>query len=145
MNNETMILANKVMTKLFIKGIECSYHKANTGTIYIKLDHGSIGTLRISNHKEYPHDIDKRHRYNLRFDIDKMSCYSVGNQTCYLFPIKDIDLMVSYIYMDKQNRVENFGNLGYNRYKAMMLHNAIITNKWNYFVPNKDILKGGNF
>ncbi len=139
-NNE--ILAKNIMDNLFKKGIECMWYISNTSnSIYIALDNGAIGSIRISDHISGTSETNC-YRYNVLTSLSTQNVLKWGNSTMYLFPVNDINIMIEYISMDKQNRLTHFGELGYNRYKRMMLSKYLYHKKgWKLYVPGKEILE----
>lgn len=99
MNKE--IIMYDLLKKLSKYNFELHYYKATTDSCYIKLDYGTCGSIRISDHK----GIEKyKYTFNLMTDIDKS--YEKDNRKYYC--LNDIDKLVQDILKHKESLEEQF-------------------------------------
>lgn len=73
------------------------YHAYSTNSIYIKLDYGALGSIRISDHngKERYH-----YKYNVRTDIEE--CYAEDRRNFY--PADKVHVMLCDILLDYHDK-----------------------------------------
>lgn len=88
------------------------YDAYTTNSIYLKVDDGVVGTIRISDHNGKKH---LRYKYNL---IKGGSHYSREDKgiTRYYFPMKEIELLVSKVLYDRQVLLKKYGQNSYNSF-----------------------------
>jgi hypothetical protein len=74
------------------------YHAYSTSSIYIKLDYGALGSIRISDHngKERYH-----YKYNVRTDIEE--CYSEDRRNFY--PASKVNVLLCDILLDYHDKI----------------------------------------
>lgn len=76
------------------------YYAFSTNSIYIKLDYGTLGSIRISDHKGK----EKYHyKYNVRTDITE--CYSEDKSNFY--PANKIDILICDILIEHNGKIHN--------------------------------------
>lgn len=92
------------------------YNSITTDSIYLKLDDGVIGSLRISDHPGKRH---LKYKYNLILG-GSYSKYVQGDITRYFFPFREIGTLVAKIMWDKSNILSKYGA---NTYKDFMYRN----------------------
>lgn len=104
-SKETIML--DLLKKLKKCGYELHYYKASTGSCYIKLDYGTCGSIRISDHK----GIEKyKYTFNLMTDIDKS--YEKDGRKYYC--LEDIAKLINDI---NNYREEQSNKFDYNVFK----------------------------
>lgn len=75
------------------------WHKATTGSAYIRFADSRMGSVRISNHsgsKKY------KYKFNLLSDFNSYSQHKDNNVWQYFYPMKQMDKMISDIVKRKE-------------------------------------------
>lgn len=91
----------ELLSKLSEYNFKLHYYKATTDSCYIKLDYGTCGSIRISDHI----GIEKyKYTFNLMTDINKS--YEEDNRKYYC--LKDMDKMVKEIVNYREQQKKNF-------------------------------------
>lgn len=88
------------------------YDAYTTNSVYLKLDDGVIGSIRISDHKGKKH---LRYKYNLIKGSNRYKRNDKG-VTRYYVPMRDIELLVQKILYDKQQLLKQHGEFTYLKY-----------------------------
>lgn len=100
MKNKEIIMFD-LLKELSKYDFELHYYKATTDSCYVKLDYGTCGSIRISDHK----GIEKyKYTFNLMTDIDKS--YEEDGRKYYC--LKDINKLVKDIIKHKENLEKQF-------------------------------------
>lgn len=89
------------------------YNSYSSNSIYLKLDEGVTGTIRISDHRGKKH---LKYRYNLILKHEQR-LETRGGYDMYYFPMQSIDLLIQKAVYDRQQRIEKYGILNYNKYR----------------------------
>lgn len=98
------------------------YDSYGTNSIYLKLDEGVTGSIRISDHRGKKH---LKYRYNLligcRREKHAFNKKNPGGYNSvyerYFFPMQDVDMLVAKCLYDRQVRVEKYGWHNYNIFR----------------------------
>ncbi|HGO9409079.1 TPA: hypothetical protein ACLBZV_003439 [Bacillus cereus] len=88
------------------------YDSYSTNSVYIKLDDGVVGTVRISDHKGKKH---LRCKYNLIKGSNRYMRDDKGVKR-FFFPMKEIDLLVEKAVFDRVVLIEKYGQDNYNHF-----------------------------
>lgn len=89
------------------------YDSTTTKSIYLKIDDGALGTIRISDHEGKPH---LAYKYNLVAGT-KRRIVNVNDRCRYYCPLADIVMLKDKLIYDKQLMINR---LGFNGYQARM-------------------------
>ncbi len=85
------------------------YDAYSTSSVYLKMDYGVAGSIRISNHRGKKH---LNYRFNLRTDIE--SSYSDSNRNYYC--LDDINCLIEDIINFRESRLTQYGASSYNHF-----------------------------
>lgn len=88
------------------------YDSYTSSSVYLKLDDGVLGSIRISNHRGKKH---LRYKYNLTTERRRYY-YDDKGVMRYFFPIGDIELLIQKILEDKQLTLQKYGESNYLKY-----------------------------
>ena len=89
------------------------YDAKSTHSIYLKVDDGALGTIRISDHEGKPH---LGYKYNLIAGTERR-IVNVSDRRRYYCPLADIVILKDKLVYDKQLMINR---LGFNGYQARM-------------------------
>lgn len=84
-----------------------------TNSVYLKLDEGVGGSIRISDHPGKKH---LKYKYNLVVG-SKLEKKMDGNIERYYFPMNQIELLVEKACYDKRMRVQQYGQESYDNFR----------------------------
>lgn len=88
------------------------YEAYSSNSVYLKIDDGAIGTIRISDHYGKKH---LKYRYNLiKGEKESRRVLDGGVERFYL-PMRLIDVLVAKINYDKKMKVRKYGEDNYER------------------------------
>jgi hypothetical protein len=104
-------LASKIIRTLKREGaVIHRYDAHSSNSIYIKIDAGICGSIRISDHKGKKH---LAYRYNLLTNIKEFDVIKEP-YVRYFYPADDIDIMIGNIIAYRQEKIaEHHGELFY--------------------------------
>lgn len=108
--------AEYLVTKLKAMGFTVMrYDSYTSNSIYLKLDEGVTGTIRISDHRGKKH---LQYRYNLLTGQKNLEqeTSSRGVEQFYI-PMHYIDQLISKVIYDRQERIDKYGIVNYNLYR----------------------------
>lgn len=87
------------------------YDSMTSNSVYLKLDDGLLGTVRISDHHGKP---NLHYRYNMLLGlVDSMEKVIVDDKEKYYFPFRLIEAMVAKITYDRDRRKKRLGVIPY--------------------------------
>ncbi|MEK4715250.1 hypothetical protein [Sporosarcina sp. FSL K6-5500] len=92
------------------------YDSYSSKSVYLKLDDGVVGTLRISDHKGKKH---LRYKYNLTKGSYRYKRDDKG-VVRYYFPMQDINLLVEKVVYDRKVLIDKYGQ---DQYAKFMVNN----------------------
>lgn len=105
--------AEFLVEQLKAKGIRVMrYDSYSSNSVYLKLDDGVLGTIRISDHRGKKH---LKYKYNLIKDEKRRKQVDRG-VTRYYFPMRDIELLAEKIMYDKSQILTKWGDSAYNNF-----------------------------
>lgn len=108
--------AEYLVAKLKENGITVMRYDAYTSSsVYLKLDDGVIGTLRISDHKSKK---GLRYKYNL-IKGSQLRKHDAKGVTRYYFPFREIELLVEKILYDRRVLFNKYNESNYIRFMEM--------------------------
>ncbi|WP_312753731.1 hypothetical protein [Rummeliibacillus suwonensis] len=108
--------ADYLVTQFKMLGLKVMRYDAfSTRSVYLKLDDGVVGTIRISDHGGKKH---LRYKYNLIKNSNRYKRNDKGVER-YFFPMRDIDLLIEKIMYDKSILMQKYGQNQYERYMKM--------------------------
>lgn len=117
LNQKVKEMAIYLIKKLSRKHIVIQYYKKNENTIYLKLDYGVLGTIRISDVKEAK---PFNHKYNLVTFIVKPYVKHVpsdyGVILRYFYPFNHADMLIKQILDDRRKKSFQYGLINYKLY-----------------------------
>lgn len=87
------------------------YDSFSSKSIYLKLDFGVAGTIRISDHAGKEH---LKYRFNLQSNLKNRTHHKKTNQ--HFFPTKQINNMLFTILKERDERIEQYGREAYLNY-----------------------------
>lgn len=88
------------------------YDSYSSNSVYLKINDGVVGTIRISDHHGYKH---LKYRYNLIIGVEKHKTLE-GNFERFYFPMMLIQTLVFKVIYDHQERLERYGDVAYKHY-----------------------------
>lgn len=83
------------------------YNAYSSSSVYLKLDDGVLGTIRISDHRGKRH---LKYKYNLVLGSPRKVKVDKGFTRVYA-PFQDIELMMQRIVDDRDNLISRYGTL----------------------------------
>ena len=118
-----LIVSDKIIRKLKQKGFRINrYYAYKTKSIYIKLDYGVCGAIRISDHigkKQY------RYKFNV---IKKYTGPKIINDRGYIrlfYNYNNTKELVRDIETEKESKINKYGLYNYKRYMKMNSKNEL--------------------
>lgn len=93
------------------------YEAYSSNSVYLKIDDGVVGTIRISDHYGKKH---LKYRYNLIKGEKETRKVMDGDFERYFLPMRLIDVLVAKISYDRKERLAKYGE---DRYKEFMKSN----------------------
>ncbi len=86
------------------------YNSFSTGSIYLKVDYGVGGSIRIANHEGKKH---LNYRFNLCTNADKEGVKTIQNNVCdrHFYNLGSMDRMISDIILFRESRINKYGGL----------------------------------
>lgn len=104
-------LANKIKSMLLQRGfiIDMDISK-KTGSVYLKVDNGACGTIRISNHRN-----DKaKSKFNMIKNYSGKRCEFLNGQMKKFYNYRMIGRLIADIEIERSNKIIKYG---YSNYK----------------------------
>ena len=124
-------LANQVIKQLKTEGIKVMRYDAySSNSIYLKMDDGVLGTIRISDHRGKKH---LPYKWNL-IRGDKCRTEHQGRLERHYFSFREVDRMVTDILEDRDILVLKYG---LNRYQDFMKQNKCQTPSYGFWAKAK--------
>lgn len=90
------------------------YDAYSSNSVYLKLDDGVVGTIRISDHRGKKH---LRYKYNLIKGCYRHKRNDKGIDR-YFFPMSDIEILIEKLVYDRQVLKDKYGE-NYGKYMRM--------------------------
>lgn len=98
------------------------YDARSSNSIYIKIDAGIVGTIRISDHLSTGGRKKLGYRYNLLTNLNEFHINKVPNVR-YFYPTKDLDIMIGNILARREALLsESHGDFIYQQHVRNEIH-----------------------
>ena len=96
-------IENKIVEYLKNLGISIHvYHAFSTSSIYIKLDYGALGSIRISDHKGKK---KYHYKYNIGNDIKKYEEKLENNHWRKYYPANEVENLICDILLEHNSKI----------------------------------------
>jgi hypothetical protein len=111
---ENQHISKKIITELKKYGLVIQMYEASTSnSIYLKLDYGIAGSIRISDH--HSHKAEFPYRYNiLKYFSEPMEIATLSGQKQFFYSWKDVNLLIEHILKERLVRRKTNGIYQYN-------------------------------
>lgn len=91
------------------------YEAYSSNSVYLKLDEGAAGTIRVSDHHGKKH---LKYKYNLILGEKEMKKVMDGDVERFYFPMRLIEMVVLKANFDRKQKLERWGKDAYTDLRA---------------------------